>query len=85
MRRGEAEEYAVVQGSAVQPSPFATNGTEAPSAIDSIIKGQVGTYLNMVPAASDNSVLYSFDLSESRREFRARPGITIGCALWSTA
>ena len=63
----------MVQGSAVQPSKFATNSTEAPSAIDSIIKGQVGTYLNVVPAASDNNVLYSFDLSDSRREFKPAP------------
>ncbi len=71
--RGEADEYTVVQGSAVQPSKFATNSTEAPSAIDSIIKGQVGTYLNMVPAASDNSVLYSFYLERPQREFKAAP------------
>jgi hypothetical protein len=63
----------VVQGSAVKPSPFATNSAEPLSDIDSIIKGQVGTYLNMVPAASDNNVLYSFYLDAAEREFRAAP------------
>jgi hypothetical protein len=64
----EAEEFEVVTASNTDQSPFATNSAEAQSALDSVIKGQKGIYLNMVPAASDNSVLYSFDLGTAQKE-----------------
>jgi anti-sigma factor RsiW len=68
VRAGEVEEFTVVTASDSDQSPFATNGTEAQSALDSIIEEQSGTYLNMVPTASDNNVLYSFNLFGARKE-----------------
>jgi hypothetical protein len=66
---GEAvEEFEVVTASDTDQSPFATNSAEPESVLYSIISGQKGTYLNMVPAASDNTVLYSFDLFKAEKE-----------------
>jgi hypothetical protein len=65
---GEVVEFAVVTASDNDRSPFATNSTEAKSALDSIMEKQIGTYLNMVPAASDNNVLYSFNLGKAQKE-----------------
>ena len=59
--RGNVEEFTVVSDSGDTESKFATNDAAVPSALDSIIKGQEGPYLNIV--SSDNNVLYSFDLS----------------------
>jgi hypothetical protein len=67
------EEFTVVSAPDTEWSPFATNSVPASSALDSIMKEQVGTYLNMVPADSDNSVLYSFYLGAAEREFKAAP------------
>jgi len=68
--RGEAEQFTVVSGSGDTQNKFATSDAAVPSALDSIIKGQDGLFLNMVPVGSDN-VLYSFDLGESQREVKA--------------
>ena len=64
----EAEEFEVVTASDAEQSHFATNNTEAQSALHAIIKEQTGPYLNMVPVASDNNVLYSFYLGEAQKE-----------------
>jgi len=64
--RGSAEEFAVVSDSGDTKNNFATNDAAVPSALDSIIKGQDGPHLNIMN--SDNSVLYSFDLSLSTLE-----------------
>jgi hypothetical protein len=45
---------------------FSINGEDSKGVVD----GQNGAVLNMVPV-SDNEVLYSFDLSDSRREVKA--------------
>ena len=63
-------QFTVVSDSGAKQSPFATNDGAVPSAIYSIIEVQEGSFLNMVPV-SDNNVLYSFDLSDSRREVKA--------------
>jgi hypothetical protein len=64
------KEFSVVTASDSEQSPFATNSAEVQSALDSFIKEQdgKGIYLNMVPAASDNTVLYSFDLGRAEKE-----------------
>ena len=64
--RGELTQYTVVPVSSDMGSKFAPNDTAVPSALDSIIKGQDGPHLNIMN--SDNSVLYSFDLSLSTLE-----------------
>jgi hypothetical protein len=67
--RGNAEEFAVLSASGDPQGKFAANDAAVPSALDSIIEGQDGSYLNIL--SSDNSTLYSFYLSDSRREVKA--------------
>ena len=62
------KEFTILTASDTDQSPFATNSTEAHSAFYTIMKEQTGPYLNMVPTASDNSVLYSFNLGAVRKE-----------------
>jgi hypothetical protein len=68
--RADVVQFTVVSDSGAKQSPCATNDGAVPSDIYSIIEVQEGSFLNMVPV-SDNNVLYSFDLSDSRREVKA--------------
>jgi hypothetical protein len=61
----------VVYASDAERSPFATNGNPDTLAWYDARVGQDGSYLNLLN--SDNNVLYSFDLSDSRKEFKAAP------------
>lgn len=67
--RGDAEAFAVVPASSDTHGKFATNDAAVPSALDSIMRGQEGSYLNIL--SSDNEELYSFNLGDSRREVKA--------------
>jgi len=67
--RENTEEFAVLSDSGDTQGKFGTNGAAVPSELDSIIEGQEGSFLNIL--SSDNEVLYSFNLSDSRREVRA--------------
>ena len=67
--RGNAEEFAVLSASGDPQGKFAANDAAVPSALAPIIEGQDGSYLNIL--SSDNSTLYSFYLSDSRREVKA--------------
>jgi hypothetical protein len=66
---GETEEFTVVGASNVEASPFATNDTTIHAGAlvwrDSAL-GQDGSHLNLLN--SDNTELYSFDLSAAQRE-----------------
>jgi len=66
---GELTQYTVVPVSSDMGSKFAPNDTAIPSDFDPVIRGQEGQYLNIL--SSDNEVLYSFDLSDSRKEAKA--------------
>jgi hypothetical protein len=68
--RADAVQFTVVSDSGAKQSPFATNSAEVTSYLDSIMEGQDGPFLNMVPV-SDNEVLYSFDLNGAQREVKA--------------
>jgi hypothetical protein len=63
--QGDVIEFAVLPGADGDESPFAPSGPEDPSALDAIVKKQEGEFLNVVPANSDNTVLYAFDLGDS--------------------
>jgi hypothetical protein len=67
--RGNAEEFVVLSASGDPQGKFAANDAAVPLEFDSIIEGQDGSYLNIL--SSDNSTLYSFYLSDSRREVKA--------------
>jgi hypothetical protein len=69
--RGNAEEFVVLSASGDPQGKFAANDAAVPLEFDAIVKGQYGTYLNMVPVGSDNNMLYSFDLDEAQREVKA--------------
>ena len=69
--RADAVQFTVVSDSGAKQSPFATNSAEVTSYLDSIMEGQDGPFLNMVPVGSDNNVLYSFDLNGAQREVKA--------------
>ena len=72
---GEVEQFTVVPAPVDEESSFATNdaGTTGNALVwRSYMVGQDGPYLNMLN--SDNSQFYSFDLSNSRREFKTAPG-----------
>jgi hypothetical protein len=64
--RGNAEEFAVVSDSGETQNRFAPNDAAVSSEVASIMKEQDGPHLNIMN--SDNSVLYSFDLSLSTLE-----------------
>jgi hypothetical protein len=66
--RADAVQFTVVSDSGDTQNKFATNDAAVPSALDSIIEGQDGSYLNIL--SSDNNVLYSFDLKYSQREVK---------------
>jgi hypothetical protein len=68
--RGNTEEFAVVSDSSDTQGKFAANGASVPSELDAFMKGQEGSYLNMVPVGSDNNMLYSFNLNEAQRAVR---------------
>jgi len=68
---GEVKAYSMVSASDVEPDRYATNDTETMGSIlYAIMKEQDGAYLNMVPASSDNNLLYSFNLGEAKREVK---------------
>lgn len=60
------EKFTVVTASSKTEDRFATNDATPRSEFDYIMKGQAGSYLNIL--SSDNNVLYSFNLEDSRRE-----------------
>jgi len=60
------EKFAVVAASSKTEDRFATNDATPRSEFDDIMKGQAGSYLNIL--SSDNNMLYSFNLEDSRRE-----------------
>jgi anti-sigma factor RsiW len=63
--QGNVKEFAVVSTADKNTSPFAPSGPEVTSALDDIVNSQEGEFLNVVPANSDNTVLYAFDLGDS--------------------
>ena len=68
---GQVKAYSMVSASDVEPDRYATNDTETMGSIlYAIMKEQDGAYLNMVPASSDNNLLYSFNLGEAKREVK---------------
>ena len=72
--RGDAKAYAVVYSSDNEASTFATNDTTILAdklAWYSAQVGQDGSHLNLLN--SDNTELYSFDLSAAQKEFKAGP------------
>lgn len=56
----DVQEFEVVQDT----GPFAPSSLDGVSPIEFVIRGQEGDYLNMVPANSDNTVLYAFELEK---------------------
>ena len=56
------QEFAVVATNDKNTSPFAPSGPAETSALDDIVSKQAGEFLNVVPANSDNTVLYAFEL-----------------------
>lgn len=68
---GEAEEFTLMPAPVTDKSQFATNDAGTAIAWYASRVGQDGSYLNLLN--SDNSALYSFDLSGSRKEFKAAP------------
>lgn len=67
---GEPRAYSVVSADDAGYSPFATNDSSRTLSFKAIIDEQDGVFLNMVPATSDNSVLYSFPLGDAHREVK---------------
>jgi hypothetical protein len=63
--QADVQEFAVVTGEDKQDSPFAPSGPDSVSAIEYIVGKQEGEFLNVVPANSDNTVLYAFELGNS--------------------
>lgn len=59
------QEFAVVLKSDGDTGPFSPSGPAETSALDEIVSTQEGEFLNIVPANSDNTVLYAFDLGKS--------------------
>ncbi|MDM8000821.1 MAG: zf-HC2 domain-containing protein, partial [Dehalococcoidia bacterium] len=71
------QEFQVV--AADDASPFAPSGPDTKSPIELIVSNQEGDYLNIVPANSDNAVLYAFKLDEPvPAELRAVPAAASG-------
>ncbi|MBN2099618.1 MAG: zf-HC2 domain-containing protein [Dehalococcoidia bacterium] len=63
--QGDVQEFAVVPSADKGESPFAPSCPAETSALDEIVSKQEGEFLNVVPANSDNTVLYAFDLGQS--------------------
>jgi hypothetical protein len=60
----DVQEFAVVATPDKNARPFAPSGPDAVSALDAIVSRQEGEFLNVVPANSDNTVLYAFELND---------------------
>ena len=58
------QEFAVVATNDKNTSPFAPSGPAETSALDDIVSKQAGEFLNVIPANSDNTVLYAFELAK---------------------
>lgn len=63
--QGDVDEFAVVTSEKKSDSPFAPSSPDTTTALEDILNSQDGEFLNVVPANSDNTVLYAFNLRNS--------------------